>query len=374
MNIITYTQTMLDTFDVTPFSHVDSLVLSQLAYINYNDITQPLGSWRKHIAVKDLLKIELFDKLLIDVRDPQRNKELILAVGMSPRFRDVQICHFIDIIDTTLQKQFSAVTFIINKKLAYIAYRGTDSTFVGWKEDFNMTYMSPVPAQADGATYLNKVAKSIRHELIVGGHSKGGNIAVYASMEASPKIQNRIKVIYTHDGPGFRNEIFNSHKYHSIKDKIHKTIPQSAVVGTLLQYQEDYYTVKSNQFWIMQHDPFSWVVQDNDFIYEEEVTSGAKYLNTTIKQWLETLDDEKRELFISTLYEVLLATKTERIEDLTTDWFKKLQSVIEAANNVDKETQSFLMDTIKSLISLSFRNIPSPLKNFSFPMMKSKAD
>lgn len=158
---------------------------------------------------------------------------------------------------------------------------------------------------------------------MVRGHSKGGNIAVYASMECHSTTQDRIVSIYSHNGPGFRDEIFATGKYARIKNRIHKTLPQFSLVGMLLQHQEDYVAVESNQFWFMQHDPFSWVVNQGDFQYTQGITGGAAQANTVIKQWLLSLDDEKRELFVATLYSVIESMGVVNFSDFTEDWHEK---------------------------------------------------
>lgn len=272
------------------------------------------------------------------------------------------MCCYADSLDVAKQKQFAAVTFLLDEETAYVAYRGTDATFVGWKEDFNMAFISPVPAQQEGACYLNAVSERIPHKLMVGGHSKGGNVAVYSAMECQPSVQDRIVRVYSHDGPGFRDEIFTSEKYAAIKSRIHKTLPQSALVGMLLQHQEDFFVVESKQFWVMQHDPFSWAVEEDDFRYTQNITGGAEYINTTVSQWLSTLDDEKRELFITTFYGVIEAMGVVRFSDLTEDWQKKAASVLDAIKGIDPETKRFVLKTIISLVALSVKNLRFPLR------------
>lgn len=309
------------------------------------------------VRIGDLLKAEHIPHMLYNVRDPKSNHKLLLALGMSPRFRDICMCCYSDSLDITLQKQFAAVTYLIDDKTAYIAYRGTDATLVGWKEDFNMAFISPVPAQQEGVLYLNAVAQRFPHALMVGGHSKGGNIAVYSAMECNQSIQDRIVGIYSHDGPGFRDEIFVSEKYTKIKDKIHKTLPQSSLVGMLLQHQEDYIVVESNEFWIMQHDPFSWVIDKTDFLYTQGITKDAEYINTVINEWLSSLSDEKRELFISTLYSVFESIGVVNFSDLTEDWNVKALKALEAIRGIDSETKHFVFDTIGSLLELYIKKL-----------------
>lgn len=362
MNIVDYTESQMDDFKTTKFNLVDSLVLSQSVYIHFNKVVPMLADNKAPIKIGDLLKAEHIPQMLHNVRDPKSNRRLLLALGMSPRFRNIQMCCYSDSLNVTEQKQFAAVTYLLDDETAYVAYRGTDSTIVGWKEDLNMAFMSPVPAQEEGVSYLNAVAQQFTHRLMVGGHSKGGNLAVYSAMECHPAVQDRIVGIYSHDGPGFRDEIFTSEKYASIKTRIHKVLPQSSLVGMLLEHQEDYVVVKSEQFGIMQHDPFSWIISKGDFQYTQGITGGAEHINTVINQWLLSLDDEKRELFITTLYRVIESIGVDNFSDLTEDWHKKAVTAMETVRGIDPETKRFVFETIKSFLALYVKNLRFYLK------------
>lgn len=362
MNIIDYVESQMEDFEDAKFNRVDSLVLSQFVYIHFNKVVPELADNQVPVRIGDLLKAEHIPHMLHNVRDSKSNHRLLLALGMSPRFRNIRMCCYFDSFNITEQKQFAAVTYLLNDETAYVAYRGTDSTIIGWKEDFNMAFISPVPAQQEGVTYLNAVAELFPHVLMVGGHSKGGNIAVYSAMECHQAVQDRIVSIYSHDGPGFRDEIFTSEKYASIKARIHKTLPQSSLVGMLLQHQEDYAVVESKQFWIMQHDPFSWVINKGDFQYTQGITGGAEHINTVINQWLSSLDDEKRELFITTLYSVIESIGVVNLNDFSEDWRKKAITAMETVRGIDTETKRFVFETIKSLLALYVKNLRFSLR------------
>jgi len=207
MSIIDYAENQMERFDTAKFNPADSLVLSQFAYIYFNDVVPGLDDQNASVRIADLLKAEYIARMLHNVRDPKSNHRLLFALGMSPRFRDIRMCCYADSLDVTEQKQFSAVTYLLDDETAYVAYRGTDATFVGWKEDFNMAFILPVPAQQEGICYLNAVAERIPHKLMVGGHSKGGNVAVYSAMGCQPSVGDRIVRVYSHDGPGSESVI-----------------------------------------------------------------------------------------------------------------------------------------------------------------------
>ncbi len=361
-NVIDYAENELARFSARPLNAVDSLVLSQLSYLRFENIVPGLTENAPPVRIGDLLKAELFPSLLHNVRDAQNNRRLLFALAASPRFRDIRLQYYVSRLDPAQEKQFSAVTCLLDgQKTAYIAYRGTDSTFVGWKEDFNMAFLSPIPAQEDGVRYLHAVAEKVPYAFLTGGHSKGGNLAVYAAMQCDPIVQDRITAVYSHDGPGFKEGVFESAAFLRIKDKIHKTLPQSSLIGMLLENQEQYAVVESSRYGIMQHDPFSWAVEDGDFLYAKKITGGAMYRNATLQQWLGGLTDEKRALFVDSLYQVLGAADAATVGELTEDWQKKAVAMLGAAKSIDAETKKFIAETVGALVKLSLKNL-SPFK------------
>lgn len=356
-NMVDYVLEAKHSFESGEFNAVDSLVLSQLAYLKFDGIVPGLSDIASPVPVRKVAAAENPDALFHDVRESKSNRRLFSAFVNSPRFRNTKLAFFVNQSDDKAEKQFSAVTYLLSDHSAYIAYRGTDSTFVGWKEDFNMAFTSPVPSQEEGVAYLNAVADKITGPLKTGGHSKGGNIAVYSAVKCRRSIQDRITDVFSHDGPGFRDPFFLSDGYFIMKGRINKTLPQSSIIGMLLQNQENYSVVKSNRVWIMQHDPFSWGIDGGDFQYVQAVKRSALYMNETLNQWVNTLDDQKRELFVNTLYDVIKATNAATFYDLTGDWQKRAAAALGAMKEIDDETKKFLFQTIRSLFVLAVKNI-----------------
>ena len=356
-NIINYVIEAKESFREKGFNAVDSLVLSQFAYLRFDELVPGLSVVEKPVKIGELAQKEGLDKLYRHVRDGSSNRKLFAALVESPRFRDVEMNFYVNKIDFKQEKQFSALTYLLNDRAAYIAYRGTDATFVGWKEDFNMTFTSPVPSQEEGIDYLNTVGSLLAGEFKVGGHSKGGNIAIYSSLKSHPSVKKRVTEVFSHDSPGFKENICKSPEYLEMGDRIYKYLPQASVVGMFLQQQENYVVVRSNRTGFMQHDPFSWVVHQGDFQYVETIKSSAKFFNNTINQWLDSLDDEKRELFVDTLYQVISAAEAETVYDLTDDWHKRAIAVLGAIKDIDNETRKFVLQTINALFVMGIKNL-----------------
>jgi hypothetical protein len=355
-NIVDYVTAPDLSFESRAFGPVDSLVLSQLAYLKFDEIVPGLSDDLPPVSIGEIAAAGN-DSMFQNVRESKNNQQLLSALINSPRFQNIRLDSYTNQFDDKAEKQFSAVTFLLDDESAYIAFRGTDSTLVGWKEDFNMAFTSPVPSQRSGVDYLNSVANKVSGQLRVGGHSKGGNIAVYAAIYCDESVQKRIEQVFSHDGPGFRDEVFHSDAYQSLKGRIHKTLPQSSMIGMLLQDLDQYSVVKSDRFWLMQHDPFSWRIDGDDFHYSSSITKGAGYMDKALNQWLNSLDDQKRELFVNALFQVLEATEASTIHDLIGDWPKKAIAALSAIKEMDDDTRMFLSRTIQSLFVLTVRNI-----------------
>lgn len=356
-NIINYVISETRSLKEKEFSSVDSLVLSQIAYLNFDGIVPDLSNSMSYIHVREIAAMNSLEILFQGVRSNRNNQQLFWAFVNSPRFCDTKLAFYRNQVDDKTEKQFSAITFFFVEGSSYIAFRGTDSTITGWKEDFNMAFTSPIPSQKEGVEYLDAVADRTLGTLRVGGHSKGGNIAVYSAINCASLVQKRIEQIYSHDGPGFKDEVLRSTGYFKIKDRINKTLPQSSIIGMLLHNQERYTVVKSNRIWFMQHDPFSWMIDGDDFLYLPSISKSATYMHGTLDQWMNSYDDQKRELFINTFFQILQATEANTISDLTGDWRKRAVAAVGALRGIDEETKNFLLQTIGSLFVLAIKNM-----------------
>lgn len=356
-NIITYTQENLDTFDKLPFNSVDSLILSSAAYVHFPDVIPEVENWQG-IRLWELYRAEYFEEMFHNVPLVNDTRQLFFALAASPRFRNIRVMGYAEQFDLTTEKQFSAMTFQIEPDLYYVAYRGTDSTLVGWKEDFNMTFQSPIPSQEEAVRYLEKVALYCPGKFYVGGHSKGGNLAVYASAMCREATQNRIKRIYTHDGPGFMESTLQTQAFQQIMDRIEKTIPQSSIVGMLLEHREDYLIVKSNKTGLLQHDQYTWEIEDNDFIFIEKLTKDAKFADKTLTDWLNSISEDDRERFVDALYGILTTNDLATIDDFRADWQTALPATFHALSQLDGDTKKFILHTLKQLASVGLRNVP----------------
>jgi hypothetical protein len=217
---------------------------------------------------------------------------------------------------------------------------------VGWKEDFNMSFIWPVPAQKDAVRYLERIAESCPHALRLGGHSKGGNLAVYASVYAREDLAPRILQIYNNDGPGFHRELLRSERYLALEDRIRTLVPQSSVVGMLLEHAESYTVVKSTQTGLFQHDGFSWEVLGASFIKLERVTNGSRLVDGTLHAWMRTLTQEERQEFVDTVFSILTYGNANTLTELSQNRI----SILIALGKTAPEKKAFLTKALRLLL------------------------
>lgn len=338
-------------------NEVDALVFSQLAYIDFSFVSTGAKSL---CATANFLKTKTQDEVqkLFPPYVNAKTKDLFFALAASKRFGAVQIAHYVAHTDSVLEKQFAGVTFL-HKKFAFVAYRGTDNTLVGWKEDFNMAFMSPVPAQKEAVLYLQNVAKLVRGKIFVAGHSKGGNLAMYASALCGAKVQRRIQAIYNNDGPGFESSFLKSKDFERIQAKVHTFMPKSSIVGTLFEHAGETYIQSNETGGMLQHDPFSWSVVATHFERFSHLTADSVFIDLTLKEWLSKVDKKSRELCIDTVFRLLSATGAVHFDDLSENRLKNSYSILKEIASLDVETRDATLKTIQLLFRSARKTVPT---------------
>ena len=345
-NIVDYVDWRGDiTFSASPFNDIDALILTQLSMVNWSGII-PGDVSEGYISLGDAADLYFADKKResepVSILIPSDTYTLLKRMAHTKRFENIRLTACVNHIDASREKQFSALTLKPGDGSTFVVFRGTDDTIVGWKEDFNMSFMPTIPSQTEAAEYLDKIAKKVYGKLRVGGHSKGGNLAVYAATKCSPRTKRRILNVYNYDAPGFSREFFELPEYKEISDRIKSVVPQSSVVGMLLENDGRYSVVKSDQTGIMQHDAFSWEIKGTDFVMLEELTKESRDMTAVMNQWLSKMDMEARKNFVNAIYEILVSTKATTITELSDD----KSSILKALKNTDKETRKMVFKTL----------------------------
>ena len=349
-NFLTYARTQFDPFAARPLCAVDSLVFSWLSYFRLGSDLRHARMWDEGVGLRDLLRAEDFTAMFGTSWDPDGSRELLFAVCASPRFRDVRLCGHAFKTDRASAEQFAAMTFRVPDGSLYVAFRGTDSTLVGWREDFNMASACPVPSQVEAARYLEHAARELGEgPIYVGGHSKGGNLAVYAAARYAPEVQERIARVFSHDGPGFPREFLEGAGYARVADRVEKTVPKSSIIGLIMDIDHEFTVVESGGISVLQHNPFLWQVEGCRFVEADGLSASSRYFGVTLAAWMDRFTPAERGAFIDTLFGVLNVTGAERFADIRDSWRTSVPAMRDAVDALDPEQRAFVSDVLKAL-------------------------
>lgn len=335
-----------------PFDDVDSLVISQLSYLKFDGIVPGPEETCGPVSLAQIAAHSDYDRLYGDERYRKDNTALFTGILNSRRFGDMRLWNYVNLIEPEKESQFSALVCGLSGGISYVVFRGTDENIVGWKEDLNLAFSEPVPGQLHSVPYLEQAAETIDGRFFVGGHSKGGNLAVYAAMHCDVSVRERIERIYDHDGPGFRPEVRERSAFQEIEGRIHKTVPRSSLVGMLLYTEGNYRVVESKTLGLAQHNPYTWLVKDGDFRVVDEIRPGRKFIDQTLNEWILSLDQEQMHIFVDTLYGVVQASETDNLIDFTAHWFQSLHKIGRAIGEVDEETGKVVLQIMRALFDM----------------------
>ena len=328
-----------------PPNMVDGLIFSALSYIPY--VGQAVQSPEKSVALRDAAA----DFLALDDYESRvrakNDSEMLRAAAETSRFGECMVVLYRDQFAPDRDTQFAAMTFLLPDGSAFIAFRGTDRSLVGWKEDFNMSFQEAVPAQLLAQEYVQEVAAKYRAPLRLGGHSKGGNLAVFAAAKSTPEVQKRILEVYNNDGPGFTDYLMGDAGYLVMVPRIKTYVPQSSVIGMLLEHEEPYTIVRSNQVSILQHDFYSWEVVGPGFVPMQAITADSEFLNQTIKAWIKDMDPQERNRLVDALFGLLGSGGTEKAHDIFHP--RNIRTYIKTLGN-DPETRQILSAEFQNLV------------------------
>lgn len=337
-------------FEASPFNEVDSLILSELSYVDFKDY---VGSdFSTPITLKEagekLISDEgkaVFSMLFLDTKE---FTELLQKASASRRFGGIKLLNFVNNIDTDREMQFSAITYELYGDLIYIAFRGTDDTVVGWKEDLNMGVLETIPSQPSALAYLIHTATRFSNrKIILGGHSKGGNLAIYSAINSHSSIHSRIEHIYNHDGPGFLNGISNNDAFSKLEPRITTLIPQGSIVGMLLEHDEKYSIVESNKSGLLQHNGFSWEVMGTEFRKKPVTETNSQIVDMTLKQYLAKSSLEERQRFVNGAAEIIAGFEQETLSDITADKIRNMIKVAKNMENISPEGRKAMTEALK---------------------------
>lgn len=354
-------------FETLPFSKVDGLILSQLSYLRFDGVVPLVDDDDENgVFLSDLAECEDYEAVFPLPRTAEKNKKLLNAVAYSKRFGSIRLRFYSNIFSSENDTQFSAITFIINPQLAFIAFRGTDSTITGWKENCNMLISPPVASQKLSAPYVEKVAEKIDSNLILAGHSKGGNLAIYSAVMCRDDIKDRIIEIQSFDNPGFSEKFINSPAYMETVGKIVKTVPEESMVGMLLNNRGSYRVIKSDGEGFYQHDPFMWQIDGNDFVDGDEVVAKAKVTYGAFNEWVMSTKPEQREQFIDTFFRLVEETNTGNAATFgkwSENLRENLSDTLNTLKDIDPETRKIMITSILQMLGSAKESVKKVSEN-----------
>ena len=345
-------------FEERAFSEIDALVLTELEYLPLEKVVPSDENGENFVTVKEIAeymqehKQELFDENPMMIT--QERHEVSQVIADAPRYQSLKFFGVVSEWDKDTTKQFAAVTVEVEPSVRLVVFRGTDETLIGWKEDFLMTYSPLVAAQTDAKEYLAKQASLFDGDLMVSGHSKGGNLAIYAAATQADDVHLRIVDIFCFDSPGLYRSVLETKGYQNIVPLAMRYIPQDSLVGLMLESEVPYVIVKSNATGAMQHSAMTWGIEDGQFIKMEKLTKNSQLNDQTLKKWTESVSDEELELFWNVFFELLFSVGIDTVNDLYGQFMHYVQEFLKAAGDMDEEKREVLIRVALLLVSTRF--------------------
>ena len=377
-NIVDYLKWRGDVpFEISPFNEVDALVLCELVYSPFEGLV-PGPGLKEKISIEDLcdrffLKFsdeELLKRVALTKLAPFLMKEMV----HSKRFGGMKIAGFMNEVDAENQSQFSVCTFYVPDGTIFVAFKGTDDSLVGWKEDFNMCFSPGTGGQLKAVKYLNHNLARTMKPIRIGGHSKGGNFAVYGSAFSNTHIKDSIIDIYNFDGPGFIPELLKTPEYKHIVKRIHKFIPEESIIGLLMYTKSKTKVVASTAKGINQHDPMSWQVLKDKFEYKDKVAASSEVIDEIITKWSMQFDYDTRAAFVDVFFASLQSSGATRLSELTSSKVRSVASLTKEIQALDPDNQALVIDVFVKLLASGGDSLKNTLlsKLSKIPIMRKK--
>lgn len=344
MGMFRYAMTEQRGLSSYPLNKVDLLILCWLAFFDYRneDIVLPM-------RLGDIASVPEFansDRPFIPSFHPAKSRRLMEFIRYSLRFKDIVLIDYMAETNTYEDVQFSACAYQVRDKVV-VAFSGTDTSYVGWKEDFSLSYKDDIVSYKYARTFLQRVLAFTEGDVIVVGYSKGGNVA---SNTVMTNDDPRIKRVYSFDGPGFREEVLNERISPTAMEKIEKFIPQSSLVGVLFNSEKEARFIRATMPPIVQHDPFSWAVKNGDFVYLKKRSISSSYLDRAFNGWVKSLTPEEREKFTEIAFGALNDLKAPDLLAFSKTFLLQTGPLMKAYSSLSKKDRKFFNSVVSRLV------------------------
>ncbi|WP_081861195.1 Mbeg1-like protein [Butyrivibrio sp. AE2032] len=340
-------------FERDPFNSVDALLLSTLSYVDLAGVVPSPGEGKITLgeASEKFFGLHSEEELAADKSFISFAPALLRHLADSDRFRNAYLLNYINDTDISREIQFAAVEIDTGDGIPFISFRGTDDTIIGWKEDFNLSFMT-VPAEEEAARYLKQTMSGRTVNFRAGGHSKGGHLAIYA-VAADPGMAERVLAIYNFDGPGFNDDALESERFKNVRPKVMKYIPETSIVGRLLTNTTEPVVVKSSEFGIMQHSPLTWQLEGKEFETCNATDKISDLFDETMTTWLDEMSFEERKVFVDELFSVFEASGCENLSMLTKVGVRGTKAMIGQMRQIRNDSGA----KVRTLVKMFFVNI-----------------
>ena len=337
--------------DDLPFCDIDILLLSHIFYMPFEKVIterydeEPIpfkDACNKMFAYNGYKHVPAGLILFKGI-----SKEM-MAMSVSKRYADVKVTACRSVFNEIPAVQFAAVTFILPDDTMIVVYRGTDDTLVGWKEDFDLYTRKGIPSQKLAVEYLNQIAEAHDGKIVICGHSKGGNLALYAALNCVQSVRDRIKTIYNFDGPGFYSyDYLSTSEYKELLPRYKHFIPSCSLIGLLLAHDDDYTVVKASRlFGGMQHDPSTWKTRGMGFYTRDDIKFIAKVTDLALRTMIFGIDEEHSNAFDKVLETIVEGTGQVNLTNFSRNIVSAVKGAKVAWRELDEKTRTYMSENL----------------------------
>ncbi len=338
-------------FGEKTFNEIDNVIFSQLIYTDFENIVKNDEKVLLSEAAMEFFSIHSNEELENLIGISEKSARLLMECAKTRRFGKVLLCNYVNHVNEEIDKQFSAINFILDDGSLLVAFRGTDVTVTGVKESAMLSYMFPVPAQIEALHYFQETAMLTDGDIRICGHSKGGNLAVFAAVNCSNSLKKRIVGVYEDDAPGFPKWFFERYDYKQIENRIFLLTPQTSIIGRMLYHNVEPIIVESSNNGLRQHQVSSWKIDDSSFVRMKKYDSISNFTSDYINDLIEYIGDDDLQLFFDTIEYVAENMGIDDFYDLQTKDFKKAFALIDSISELDNEKKERFKLIIKKTIS-----------------------
>lgn len=337
------------TFEQDALNEIDALILSKFSYIDFTLLAEePLvsGDLTIHEAANRWKEADRNAFMPTGYLLHEQAYEALTLAGNTNRFKDILIAKDIKSLSVEDESQFGVTSFHRNGLPFFIAFEGTDLRSIAWKEDLQMSYLPQVPSQRMAAEFLEEHFKEYPYPVTIGGHSKGGNLAIYSAIFNREKNQDLIEGIYSYDSPGFLKSMLQNDRYKNIGHKIHSYVPQDSIIGLLMHKLEEQHIVYSHATDSRQHDVFTWKIYGNRFV-ESKLTESASHIKQITNDLLDELSLDELEHFSEALFSIIGDGEDDYIMGDRQFRLEKIPRIIIEFTNLNSESRQILLKVLR---------------------------